>query len=35
VDEAIVRFELFDGTHADLEWRYPLAIAWLAERLAP
>jgi hypothetical protein len=24
-----------DGTHADLEWRYPLAIAWLAERLAP
>ncbi len=32
--EAIVRFELFDGTHANLEWRYPLAMAWLAERLA-
>ena len=34
VDPGIVRFELFDGTHADLEWRYPLSIAWLAERLA-
>ncbi len=33
VDPAIVRFELFDGTHSDLEWRYPLSIAWLAERL--
>jgi S-formylglutathione hydrolase FrmB len=34
-DPGIVRFELFEGTHADLEWRYPLGIAWLAERLAP
>jgi S-formylglutathione hydrolase FrmB len=33
VDPGIVRFELFDGTHSDLEWRYPLSIAWLAERL--
>jgi S-formylglutathione hydrolase FrmB len=29
-----VRFELFDGTHANLEWRYPLAIRWLAEQLS-
>ncbi|MGZ8481838.1 MAG: alpha/beta hydrolase [Candidatus Limnocylindria bacterium] len=29
-----VRFELFDGTHAGIEWRYPQAIGWLAERLA-
>ena len=35
VDPEVVRFELFDGTHGDLEWRYPLSIAWLAERLAP
>ncbi len=35
VDESAVRFELFDGTHADLEWRYPMAIGWLAERLSP
>jgi S-formylglutathione hydrolase FrmB len=30
----VVRFELFDGTHANIEWRYPLAIRWLAERLS-
>ena len=30
-----VRFELFDGTHANIEWRYPSALRFLAERLAP
>lgn len=30
-----VRYELFDGTHGGIEWRYPQAIGWLAERLAP
>jgi len=30
-----LRFELFDGTHAGIEWRYPAAIGWLAERLSP
>jgi S-formylglutathione hydrolase FrmB len=30
-----VHFELFDGTHANIEWRYPLALGFLAERLAP
>jgi S-formylglutathione hydrolase FrmB len=29
-----VSFELFPGTHADIDFRYPLALAWLAERLA-
>ena len=28
-------FELFDGTHAGIEYRYPLAVKYLAERLAP
>jgi S-formylglutathione hydrolase FrmB len=28
-----VQFELFDGTHGNLEWRYPLAIRHLVERL--
>jgi S-formylglutathione hydrolase FrmB len=28
-----VQFELFDGTHANIEWRYPLALRFLAERL--
>ncbi len=30
-----VRFELFDGTHMAIEYRYPLGLAYLAERLAP
>jgi S-formylglutathione hydrolase FrmB len=28
-------FELFDATHAAIEYRYPLGLAFLAERLAP
>jgi Putative esterase len=30
-----VFFELFDGTHSSIEYRYPLAIRYLAERLQP
>jgi S-formylglutathione hydrolase FrmB len=30
-----VRFELFDATHMAIEYRYPLGLAYLAERLAP
>jgi hypothetical protein len=30
-----VHFELFDGGHTFIEYRYPLALAYLAERLAP
>ena len=32
---ADVAFELFDATHAAIEYRYPLSLAYLAERLAP
>ena len=32
--EDAVRFELFDGTHAGITWRYPLSLAWLVERLS-
>lgn len=28
-----LHFELFEGTHGGIEYRYPLAIGWLAERL--
>ncbi len=35
IDDDRVRFELFEGTHSSIEWRYPAAIGWLAERLAP
>ena len=26
-------FELFDATHAAIEYRYPKAMAWLADRI--
>jgi hypothetical protein len=29
-----IEFELFDATHMAIEYRYPQAIRWLAERLA-
>jgi Putative esterase len=35
VEDDRVRFELFEGRHGGMEWRYPEAIGWLAERLAP
>lgn len=28
-----VHFELFEGRHGGIEWRYPLSLAYLAERL--
>ncbi len=28
-----VHFELFDGTHASIDYRYPMALSWLAQRL--
>ena len=30
-----VFFELFDATHAGIEYRYPLGLKYLAEHLAP
>ena len=30
-----VSFELFDATHGAIEYRYPLSLRYLAERLAP
>ena len=33
IGDDVVRFELFEGTHAGLEWRYPGAVGWLAGRL--
>jgi hypothetical protein len=29
-----VHFELFDGRHGGIEYRYPLALAWLCERIS-
>jgi hypothetical protein len=33
VPDERLHFELFEGTHGGIEYRYPLAVAWLAERL--
>ena len=33
IEDERVHFELFDGTHSGIDWRYPDALAWLAERL--
>jgi S-formylglutathione hydrolase FrmB len=35
VPDESVYFELFDAGHGAIEYRYPLALAWLAERLSP
>ena len=34
IGEPELRFELFEGTHGGIEWRYADAIGWLAERLS-
>jgi Putative esterase len=35
VPDDVVHFELFDAGHGAIEYRYPLALAWLARRIAP
>jgi S-formylglutathione hydrolase FrmB len=35
VPDENVRFELFDGGHRGISFRYPLAVEWLVERLSP
>jgi S-formylglutathione hydrolase FrmB len=35
VPDEVVHFELFEGTHRHTTWRYPLSLAFLADRLAP
>ena len=34
VPDERIHFELFDDGHMNIGYRYPLALAWLAERLA-
>jgi S-formylglutathione hydrolase FrmB len=33
VGDEVVRFELFDGAHAAIDYRYPLSLAWLCNRI--
>jgi S-formylglutathione hydrolase FrmB len=34
VADEVIRFELFEGTHAAIDYRYPLALAWLCQRIS-
>jgi hypothetical protein len=34
VAEDVIRFELFDATHSGTDYRYPLSLAWLCQRMA-
>jgi len=34
VPDEVIRFGLFDGTHSSIDYRYPLALAWLCDRIA-
>jgi Putative esterase len=34
VADDVIRFELFDATHGAIDYRYPLSLAWLCQRIA-
>jgi len=33
IADDVIRFELFDATHAAIDYRYPLSLAWLCQRM--
>jgi len=35
VADEVIHFELFDATHMGIDYRYPLALSWLCQRIAP
>jgi hypothetical protein len=35
VPEDRIHFELFEASHLAIEYRYPMSLAWLCERIAP
>jgi S-formylglutathione hydrolase FrmB len=35
VSDGVIAFELFEATHAGIDYRYPLSLAWLCQRIAP
>jgi S-formylglutathione hydrolase FrmB len=34
VSDEVIRFELFDATHAGIDYRYPLSLAWLCRHIS-
>jgi hypothetical protein len=35
VPAEVIRFELFQAGHMGIDYRYPLSLAWLCQRIAP
>jgi hypothetical protein len=35
VADEVIRFELFDATHMGIDYRYPLSLRWLCQRISP
>ncbi len=35
VSEDVIQFELFEGKHGGISYRYPMSLAWLCKRIAP
>ena len=33
--DEVIHFELFEATHMGIDYRYPLSLAWLCQRIAP
>jgi hypothetical protein len=34
VADDVIRFELFEGTHAAIDYRYPMSLTWLCQRIS-
>jgi S-formylglutathione hydrolase FrmB len=34
VSPGVIKYEIFEGTHAAIDYRYPLALAWLSTRMS-
>jgi hypothetical protein len=35
VPAEVIRFELFEASHMSIDYRYPLSLAWLCQRISP
>ena len=35
VPDEVIHFELFDASHMGIDYRYPLSLSWLCQRIAP
>jgi S-formylglutathione hydrolase FrmB len=34
IAEDVIRFELFEGSHGGIDYRYPMSLGWLCQRMA-